>query len=101
VVVASDDGLVIEGSARIGLDVDAIAALGASLVSRIRVAGEEIVAGAPRVMTLDATEGRFIVAAAGDLVLAVVADREAPPGQIRVTAQRVVADLASALEDGD
>jgi predicted regulator of Ras-like GTPase activity (Roadblock/LC7/MglB family) len=100
VIVSERDGLVIESTSRLGLDVDAIAAFSASIIRRARVAGEEIVAGAPRVVTIDASAGRLFLAGAGDFVVAVVADREAMAGQLRITTQRVVADAMRQLDPG-
>ncbi|MGQ0766264.1 MAG: hypothetical protein ACT4OZ_11420 [Gemmatimonadota bacterium] len=100
VIAAEGDGMVIDGTARIGIDVEAVAAFGAALVRRTRVAAEEVIAGAPLVVTVEASGGRLIVASAADLVVAVVADPEAHPGIIRVAARRVAASLPSLLDGG-
>lgn len=97
VVTSSSDGLVVAGSARIGLEVDTVAAFGASVVRRLGDAARESELGGPRMVTIDATAGRLMAAVAGDHVVVVVTDREAHPGVIRVTAQRVAAALPALL----
>lgn len=98
VIAAEDDGMVIDGAARIGIDAEAVAAFAAALVRRTKVAAEEVIAGAPQVMTVEASGGRLIVASASDLVVAVVADAEAHPGIIRVAARRAAESLPSLLD---
>jgi predicted regulator of Ras-like GTPase activity (Roadblock/LC7/MglB family) len=95
-VVAVEDGLVVRGSSRVGVELDAVAALGASLVRRSRAACADIGRGAPRAIAIDALGGRLHVAIGESLAVVVVADPHAHPGMIRVTAQRAVDDLSAA-----
>jgi predicted regulator of Ras-like GTPase activity (Roadblock/LC7/MglB family) len=97
-VVAVEDGLLVRGSARIGVDLEAVAALGASLVRRACAACRDIGRGAPRSIAMDALGGRLHVSLVDDLAVVVIADADAHPGMIRVNAQRAVEQLRGVSE---
>jgi predicted regulator of Ras-like GTPase activity (Roadblock/LC7/MglB family) len=94
VLTTVHDALPIESRAHIGVDVEALAAFGAVLYRRAHSVAECSEAGAVRIVSLDAAEGRVAAAARGELLVVVLADREAHPGLLRVALQRALEELA-------
>ncbi|MGD8869667.1 MAG: roadblock/LC7 domain-containing protein [Gemmatimonadales bacterium] len=91
-VVAVNDGLVVDGRVHVGVNGAAVAALAASLYRRACQAtgnGDE----ERRFVELEADQGRIMIAGAGDLALMAVVDRRANAGQARLNVMRAAADL--------
>lgn len=91
-VVAVNDGLVVDGRVHVGVNGAAVAALAASLYRRACQAtgnGDE----ERRFVELEADQGRIMIAGAGDLALMAVVDRRANAGQARLNVRRAAADL--------
>ncbi|HEX4933083.1 MAG TPA: hypothetical protein VFV33_07895 [Gemmatimonadaceae bacterium] len=88
------DALPIEARAHVGVDVDALAALGTGLYRRARAVAECSEAGPVRIVSIDAAHGRVAATARGELLVVVLADREAHPGLLRVSLQRALEGLA-------
>ena len=74
--------------------VDALAAFGTALFRRARAVAECAEVGGVRIVSIDATHGRVAATAQGDLLIVVLADREAHPGLLRVSLQRAMEGLA-------
>lgn len=88
-VLASErDGLAAASVAAVGIDIDALAAFGMAIFRRARLANEAAGYGATHFVVLDAERGRLFVAAAPELSVVVLAEREAGAGLIRVAMQR-------------
>lgn len=92
-IVSEDDGIVVDGTAHIGVKTAAFAALAASL---FRKAGRATLAaglGGVGVFDLEAENGRMIAAGQNGLVVVVVTDTRVNLGLIRVELLRAVATL--------
>lgn len=94
VLTSLGDALPIESRAHVGVDVDALAAFGTALFRRARAVAECAEVGGVRIVSIDATHGRVAATAQGELLIVVLADREAHPGLLRVSLQRAVEGLA-------
>lgn len=94
-VAASDtEGLVLHAEGADYRTRPAAAALGAALFARARSAAAVCGQGAPRLLRLQCVEGQLMAAAAGSMVLIVVADAGTNAGRIRLELLRA----AEALE---
>jgi predicted regulator of Ras-like GTPase activity (Roadblock/LC7/MglB family) len=96
-VVASDDGLVVESELMFGVPGPAVAALVASLFRRAQrsVAGAKL--GESSFLQLEAEEGYLFAVAppqGGDLLLVVVAERWVNVGLVRLAVAQVAERLA-------
>lgn len=92
-VVAVNDGLVVDGRVHVGVNGAAVAALAASLYRRACQAtanGDD----AGRFVELEADEGRIMIAGVGDLALMAVVERRANAGQARLAVRRAAENLA-------
>ncbi len=89
VVATEEDGLVVASSTHVDVNADALAAFGASIVRRARVAGAEIGAGGPVGAALEAEGGSLLAAIREDFLVLVLTSEEAHEGLVRVTAQKV------------
>lgn len=94
VLTTLGDALPIDVVAHVGVDVDALAAFGASLLRRARQASAATRLGAVRLVSLEARHGRVVAVARSDFLVVALADREASPGLLRVTLQRCLEALA-------
>ena len=95
VMVASErDGIAVESHVQVGVDVDAVAALAASLHRRARLASSAAGYGASSFLTVEAERGRLCAAGRGDLVLVVVAGAPVNVGLLRVEMLRAVERFA-------
>lgn len=83
-VVSESDGIVVDARLRIGERGDRVAALAASLYRKARLSAEAAGLGGVGFLQMEAERGRVCAAGRGDLVLVVVAAREANVGLIRV-----------------
>jgi predicted regulator of Ras-like GTPase activity (Roadblock/LC7/MglB family) len=93
-LIASErDGVAVKTIAQIGVATDALAAFATSLHRRTRMASTAAGYGAVRFIALEAEKARLCAAAQDDLVLVVLADRDAPTGLVRVAMQRALGAL--------
>jgi predicted regulator of Ras-like GTPase activity (Roadblock/LC7/MglB family) len=96
-VATEHDALVVDAHTHVDIDPDALAAFGVSIVRQVRQAGEEIGAGAPTVIALEAEGGRLFAAVRHELLVLVLTGADAHEGLVRLTAQRVADGFAGAL----
>lgn len=87
-VVAREDGIVVEGTGHVGVDTDAVAALAASLFERAAAAAEASDGGTPGFLHLEGEAGRLCVVPRGDLLLVTVAEPHANLGLLRLAMRR-------------
>jgi predicted regulator of Ras-like GTPase activity (Roadblock/LC7/MglB family) len=92
-VVAEEDGIVVDGSAQIGVDTAAFAALTASLYRKAARAAEAAGFGSVSFCELEAERGRIIAAGRGGLVVVAVAEPRVNLGLVRVELLRAAATL--------
>jgi len=95
-VVALDDGLIVEEELMIGVPGDAAAALVASIFRRARKSVEGAEFGAARFVQVEGDDGLLFAAAPpelGDLLLVVVAESWVNVGLVRLEAAKVVEAL--------
>ena len=89
-VVSERDGIVVDARLRIGERGDRVAALAASLYRKARLSAEAAGLGAVGFLQMEAERGRVCAVGHGDLVLVVVAARDANVGLIRVEMLRAL-----------
>lgn len=95
-VVALEDGLIVEEDLMVGVPGAAVAALVASLFRRARKSLQGADFGAAQLVQVEAEEGLLFAAAPpqlGDLLLVVVAESWVNVGLVRLEAARVVEAL--------
>ena len=92
-VVDAADGIPIDSTLAIGVDGEAVAALAASLLARARRAAQAANYGDGTYFQLQAELGWLCVTAAGDLVLAAVAEPRANVALLRVALLRARSGL--------
>ncbi|HEX7240068.1 MAG TPA: roadblock/LC7 domain-containing protein [Longimicrobiaceae bacterium] len=95
-VVAAEDGLVVEADLMIGVPGPAVAALVASLFRRARRSVRAAELGSAAFVQVEGAEGYLFAAAPpemGDLLLVVVAERWVNVGLLRLEAARAAAEL--------
>lgn len=83
-VVAEEDGIVIDGTAQVGVDTAAFAALTASLYRKAARASSSAGFGATGFCELEAERGRVLAAGRNGIVLVAVAESRANLGLLRV-----------------
>lgn len=93
-VASESDGIAIAAQTQIGISHDALAALGASLHRRARLANVAAGFGATRLVRLDASAGQLYIAGSGDLVLIVLAEPQTSAGLLRVAMQKGIEALS-------
>ena len=94
-VVAADDGLVVAESLMGGVKGAAVAAMAATLATRVGALTGCARLGGPRLVHLQAQDGALLVAPApADLLLVAVAGRDVPLGMIRLEMLRLAERLA-------
>lgn len=76
-----------------GINETALAALAAALFRRTATASETSDFGRLHTLQLEAEAGHVVAADAGDLIMVVVAERDAPLGLVRLEARRAVETL--------
>lgn len=94
-VVSETDGIVVDARLRIGERGDRVAALAASLYRKARLSATAAGLGAVGFLQLEAQRGRVCAAGRGDLVLVVVAAKDANVGLIRVEMLRALDQLGA------
>jgi predicted regulator of Ras-like GTPase activity (Roadblock/LC7/MglB family) len=92
-VVAEEDGIVVDGTARIGVNTAAFAALTASLYRKAGRAADSAGFGGVSFFDLEAEQGRVIAAGRNGLVVVAVADAGVNLGLLRVELLRAAATL--------
>lgn len=93
VVVSADDGIVVDGTAHVGVKLNAFAALTSSLLRKTTRASEAAGFGAVTFLELEATEGKVLAAGRGGLVVVAVAEPRVNVGLLRVELRRAVEAL--------
>ncbi|MFN0099806.1 MAG: roadblock/LC7 domain-containing protein [Gemmatimonadaceae bacterium] len=83
-VVSEEDGIVVEGTAQIGVNTNAFAALTASLYRKAGRAGDTAGFGTVSFFELEAEQGRVFAAGKGGLLLVAVAEPRVNVGLLRV-----------------
>lgn len=92
-VVAEEDGIVVDGTAQIGVDTAAFAALTASLYRKASRAADAAGFGGVTFCDLEAERGRVLAAGRNGLVLVAVAESKVNLGLVRVEMLRAVEGL--------
>lgn len=93
-VVSAVDGIAIDSNLQIGQDGSRVAALAASLYRKARKSAMAAGLGATGFMQLEAESGRLCLIGGDEVVLVVVAEREANVGLIRVEMLRAAEVLS-------
>ena len=93
-IVGATDGIAVDANTQIGAEVNRVAALAASLYRKARKSATAAGLGATGFMQLEAEGGRICIIGGDELVLIVVAEREANVGLIRVEMLRATKVLA-------
>jgi len=93
-VVSAADGIAIDSNLQIGQDGSRVAALAASLYRKARKSAAAAGLGGTGFMHLEADSGRLCLIGGDELVLVVVAERDANVGLIRVELLRAAEALA-------
>jgi predicted regulator of Ras-like GTPase activity (Roadblock/LC7/MglB family) len=93
-VVASDDGIAIDSNLQIGQDGSRVAALAASLYRKARKSASAAGFGGTGFMQLEAEQGRLCLLGGDQVVLVVVAQRDANLGMIRMEMLKAAESLA-------
>lgn len=92
-VVSERDGIVVDARLPVGAQGDRVAALAASLYRKARRSAGTAGLGQVAFLQLEATEGRICALGRNDLVLVVVAAREANVGLIRMEMLRAADEM--------
>jgi len=92
-VVGADDGVTIDSNMQIGQESTRVAALAASLYRKARRSAKTAGLGATGFMQLEAETGRLCIIGGDEIVLIVVAERDANVGLIRVEMLRATKEL--------
>lgn len=92
-LVAEEDGIVVEGTAQVGVDTAAFAALTASLFRKASRAATSAGFGATSFCDLEAEQGRVLAAGRNGLVFVAVAESRANLGLLRVELLKAAAGL--------
>jgi predicted regulator of Ras-like GTPase activity (Roadblock/LC7/MglB family) len=93
-LVESEAGVPVLTELTAGVNGTAVAALAASLFLRTGQAAGSAGFGALGTLQVEAEEGHVLVAAGGDLLLVVIAARDAQLGMIRLAVRQAAASLA-------
>lgn len=92
-IVETDAGLPVLAELAQGIEGGAIAALASSLFRRTSKASQTANFGSVRTLQLEADAGHVIVANGGELLVVVVAEKNAQLGQVRLEAHRAAEAL--------
>ena len=92
-VVAEDDGIVVEGTSHVGMNTNPFAALTASLYRKAGKASAAAGFGAVTYFELEAEEGRVLAAGRNGLVIVAVAEPRVNVGLLRVELLRAAESL--------
>ena len=92
-VVAAEDGVIVDSNLQFGQDGNRFAALAASLYRKARQSAHAAGLGATGFMQLEADAGRLCIHGGTELILVVVADPDGNVGLIRVEMRRAAEAL--------
>jgi predicted regulator of Ras-like GTPase activity (Roadblock/LC7/MglB family) len=92
-IVEADAAVPVVAELSAGINGTAVAALAASLFRRSAQASESARFGALDTLHLEADSGHVVVVGAGELILVVVAERDAQLGLVRLEAHRAADSL--------
>ena len=92
-VVETDAGVPITAELAEGVDGDVVSALAASLFRRTNKAAQTAAFGNLRTLQLEADVGHVIVADGGDVLIVVIAEKNAQLGLVRLEAHRAAEAL--------
>ena len=92
-VVAAEDGIAVDSNLQFGQDGNRVAALSASLYRKARQSAHAAGLGSTGFMQLEADEGRLCILGGTELILIVVAERDANVGLIRVEMRKATEQL--------
>ena len=92
-LVAEEDGIVVDGTAQVGVDTAAFAALTASLYRKAARAASSEGFGGTSFCDLEAQQGRVLAAGRNGLVVVAVAESRANLGLLRVELLKAAAGL--------
>jgi predicted regulator of Ras-like GTPase activity (Roadblock/LC7/MglB family) len=92
-IVETDAGVPIIAELAEGIPGDVVAALASSLFRRTNKAAQTASFGNLRTLQLEAEVGHVIVANGGDLLIVVIAEKNAQLGQVRLEAHRAAEAL--------
>jgi predicted regulator of Ras-like GTPase activity (Roadblock/LC7/MglB family) len=93
-IVEAEAGVPVVAEMTAGVESGPVAALASSLYRRTANAASTAGFGVIRTMQLEADHGHVIVSGAGDLLVVVVAERNAQLGLVRLEASRAAEELA-------
>lgn len=93
-VVSARDGIAIDSTLQFGQDGNRVAALAASLYSRARRSALAAGLGVTGFMQLESEAGRLCMLGGDDVLLVIVADRDANVGLIRLAMLRAAEAIA-------
>jgi uncharacterized protein len=93
-LVDAEAGLPVTAELAEGVSGTAVAALASSLFRRTASASDAAGYGKLATMQLEADEGHVIAVDAGELIIVVIADRDAQLGMVRLEAHRAAESLA-------
>ena len=94
VIAWEREGIPVESASHVDVRTDALTAFACALYRRTRQAGARAGFGETRFLSLEAELGRLFVVGRDDLVLIVLAERDAGAGQVRMAMQRAAETLA-------
>ena len=92
-IVETEAGVPVLAELAEGVEGNAVAALASSLFRRTSRAAQTAEFGRLRTLQLEAAAGHVIVASGGDMLVVVIADKDAQLGQVRLEAQRAAETL--------
>lgn len=92
-VASAEDGIVVDGTAHVGVGTNAFAALTAALCRRAQRASDAAGFGPMTFFELEAEGGRVLAAGRNGLLVIVVGERELQVGLVRVELRRAVEAL--------
>ena len=92
-IVEAEAGVPVWSELAEGVDGEAVAALASSLFRRTGKAADTADFGKLRTLQLEADAGHVIVASGGDMLVVVVAEKNAQLGQVRLEAHRAAESL--------
>jgi predicted regulator of Ras-like GTPase activity (Roadblock/LC7/MglB family) len=93
ILVETDAGLPVMAELAEGVEGGAVSALAASLFRRTGKAAEAAAFGSVRTLQLEAEGGHMVIANGGELLVVVVAEKNAQLGQVRLEAHRAAETL--------
>ncbi len=97
VAIVGRDGFVIDSASTVKLDTDALGAVVASAIGASEAIGRDFSMGDLQQYLLEFANGKAIIAAAGDGILALITDQNAVIGSVRYAVKRSLDGLVKLL----